>query len=150
MKRTYVVTGAASGIGAATKRYVQERGGRVITCDLRDADVIADLTSPVGRAALVDGVTRLSEGHIDAIVANAGGGPTPKRAPPSTFSGPWPNSRACARFLTTVPRRVRWRFLQSPRCGLQWPHLSKLVSIWTKLRQLPPRVTGSLRESTCR
>ncbi len=87
MKRTYVVTGAASGIGAATKRYVQERGGRVITCDLRDADVIADLTSPVGRAALVDGVTRLSEGHIDAIVANAGGGPTRNEPLPLLFRG---------------------------------------------------------------
>jgi hypothetical protein len=33
------------------------------------------LTTAKGRAALVGGVTRLSEGRIDAIVANAGGGP---------------------------------------------------------------------------
>jgi NAD(P)-dependent dehydrogenase (short-subunit alcohol dehydrogenase family) len=33
------------------------------------------LTTVEGRAALVDGVTRLSEGRIDAIVANAGGDP---------------------------------------------------------------------------
>jgi NAD(P)-dependent dehydrogenase (short-subunit alcohol dehydrogenase family) len=75
MARTYVVTGAASGIGAATKTYLRERGARVISCDLRDADVIADLTTAQGRKALVDGVTRLSGGAIDAIVANAGGGP---------------------------------------------------------------------------
>ena len=75
MDRTYIVTGAASGIGAATTRYLRERGGRVIACDLHDADVIADLATIEGRAQLVDRVTRLSGGKIDAIVANAGGGP---------------------------------------------------------------------------
>lgn len=74
MDRIYVVTGAASGIGAATASYLRERG-RVIGCDLRNADVIADLTTSQGRAELINGVTRLSDGRIDAIVANAGGGP---------------------------------------------------------------------------
>jgi NAD(P)-dependent dehydrogenase (short-subunit alcohol dehydrogenase family) len=74
-QRTYAVTGAASGIGAATAELLRQSGGRVIACDLRDADVIADLTTGEGRAALVDGVSRLSDGKIDAIVANAGGGP---------------------------------------------------------------------------
>jgi NAD(P)-dependent dehydrogenase (short-subunit alcohol dehydrogenase family) len=36
-----VVTGAASGIGAATAALLGERGGRVIGCDLRDAEVTA-------------------------------------------------------------------------------------------------------------
>ncbi len=73
--RTIVVTGAASGIGAATTRLLRARGHWVIACDLHRADVIADLATPEGRAALVDGVRRLSRGRIDAIVANAGGGP---------------------------------------------------------------------------
>jgi NAD(P)-dependent dehydrogenase (short-subunit alcohol dehydrogenase family) len=75
MDRTYVVTGAASGIGAATARYLREHGATVIACDLHDADVIADLATLAGRAHLVDAVSRLSRGNLDAIVANAGGGP---------------------------------------------------------------------------
>jgi NAD(P)-dependent dehydrogenase (short-subunit alcohol dehydrogenase family) len=74
MERCYVVTGAASGIGAAAAQYLRERGGRVIACDLHDADVIGDLATSEGRLALVDGVTRLSGGGIDGIIANAGGG----------------------------------------------------------------------------
>ena len=73
--RTYAVTGAASGIGAATVRYLQARGGRVIACDLGGAEVVGDLATGEGRAALVDGVVRLSGGRLDAIIANAGGGP---------------------------------------------------------------------------
>ncbi len=75
MDRTCVVTGAASGIGAATAAYLRERGSRVIACDLHRADVIGDLTTSVGRAAMVDGVMRLSGGRVDAVIANAGGGP---------------------------------------------------------------------------
>lgn len=42
--KTYVVTGAASGIGAATAELIRERGHKVISVDLRDADVVADLS----------------------------------------------------------------------------------------------------------
>jgi len=73
--RTYAVTGANSGIGAATADHLRRQGARVIACDLQGADVISDLANAEGRAALVAGVTRLSEGRLDGIVANAGGGP---------------------------------------------------------------------------
>jgi len=71
-QRTYVITGSASGIGAATRQLLQSRGHRVIGADLRDADVIADLATDQGRSHLVDEVKRLSGGTIDAVLAVAG------------------------------------------------------------------------------
>ncbi|HET9620528.1 MAG TPA: SDR family oxidoreductase [Kofleriaceae bacterium] len=73
--RTYAVTGATSGIGAATTAYLRAADAKVIACDLRDADVSSDLASEEGRRALVAGVTELCGGRLDGIVANAGGGP---------------------------------------------------------------------------
>ncbi len=75
MNRVVVITGAASGIGAATATYLRERNVRVITSDLREADVTANLATPEGRTAFVEGVARQSGGTIDAVIANAGGGP---------------------------------------------------------------------------
>ncbi len=72
MARTTVVTGSASGIGAATAALLKARGETVIGVDLAGADVNVDLTTAEGRAELVDGVARLADGPIDAVVANAG------------------------------------------------------------------------------
>lgn len=72
--RTYVVTGSASGIGAATAALLRDRGGAVIGCDRHDADIVADLATPAGRQALVDQVAE--RGPIDAVLAVAGGGTT--------------------------------------------------------------------------
>lgn len=70
--RTIVVTGAASGIGAALAEDLRARGQRVIGVDLAGAEVSADLGTPAGRAALVAAVPRLAPEGIDGIVANAG------------------------------------------------------------------------------
>ncbi|ROO88471.1 NAD(P)-dependent dehydrogenase (short-subunit alcohol dehydrogenase family) [Actinocorallia herbida] len=56
MTGAYVVSGAASGIGAATAALLRGLGHEVVTVDLRDADVVADLATPEGRAAAVAGV----------------------------------------------------------------------------------------------
>ncbi len=69
--RTVVVSGAASGIGAATTAMLRERGDRVVTVDLRDADVIADLSTPEGRADAVSGVQRLTD-VVHGLVPCAG------------------------------------------------------------------------------
>jgi NAD(P)-dependent dehydrogenase (short-subunit alcohol dehydrogenase family) len=72
MTRTYALTGSASGIGLATRTRLEARGDRVIGIDLHDAEVVADLSSPEGRAAMIDGVKQASDGPLDAVVAGAG------------------------------------------------------------------------------
>lgn len=71
-QRTIVVTGAASGMGAATKARLDADGQRVIGVDLRDADVVADLGTPDGRAAAVAAVAEQADGAIDGLVTWAG------------------------------------------------------------------------------
>lgn len=66
------MTGSASGIGAATASLLAERGERVIGVDLRNADICADLSTSVGRAAAAAEATSMSGGTIDAVVACAG------------------------------------------------------------------------------
>ncbi len=72
MSRTYVVTGAASGIGRATCEHLEAAGHRVLDVDLRDAAVTADLGTAAGRETMVAAVGRASGGVVDAVVANAG------------------------------------------------------------------------------
>ena len=52
---THVVTGAAGGIGSALRERLEGDGHTVIGVDVRDAEVIADLATVDGRAAMVDG-----------------------------------------------------------------------------------------------
>jgi NAD(P)-dependent dehydrogenase (short-subunit alcohol dehydrogenase family) len=72
VSRTYVVTGNASGMGRATAHLLEKEGARVIGVDLRDADVIADLTTPEGRRAMVDGVRAAVGESLDGVIACAG------------------------------------------------------------------------------
>lgn len=72
-QRTYVVTGADSGIGALTARSLQERGARVIRCGLgADVDVSADLGSDQGRNLLLEQIERLAPGGLDGLALVAG------------------------------------------------------------------------------
>lgn len=72
MSRLVVVTGAASGIGAAVSSLLLSRGDRVVGVDLKDADVCADLSSIEGRAAAVEAVLELAGGVVDGLVTCAG------------------------------------------------------------------------------
>ena len=69
---TVAITGSAGGIGSATRARLEAAGARVIGVDVRDAEVIADLSTPAGRAAMVDGVTAACDGRLDGLVAAAG------------------------------------------------------------------------------
>lgn len=70
---TIVVSGSASGIGAATRARLEGKGHRVVGIDLRDAEVIADLSTATGRAAAVAGAIAAAGGEsIDGIVPCAG------------------------------------------------------------------------------
>jgi NAD(P)-dependent dehydrogenase (short-subunit alcohol dehydrogenase family) len=69
--KTYVVSGAASGIGAATSALLREQGHRVISVDQRDADVVADLSTAEGREAAVAGVQALTD-VVHGLVPAAG------------------------------------------------------------------------------
>jgi NAD(P)-dependent dehydrogenase (short-subunit alcohol dehydrogenase family) len=73
-RRTYVVTGSASGIGAATVRLLEAGGARVVGVDLRDAEVVADLGTAAGRDALVGGVRGAAGDVVDGVIACAGVG----------------------------------------------------------------------------
>jgi NAD(P)-dependent dehydrogenase (short-subunit alcohol dehydrogenase family) len=70
-----VITGSASGIGAAIRRRMEGEGHSVIGVDLRDAEVAADLSTPEGRAEAMRAVRETSGGALDGVVACAGLGP---------------------------------------------------------------------------
>lgn len=69
---TIVITGSAGGIGAATRKRLEAGGHTVIGVDVRDAEVVADLSTPAGRAAMGEAVERRTGGVLDGLVAGAG------------------------------------------------------------------------------
>lgn len=76
---TVCITGAAGGIGLATRRVLEGRGDTVVGVDLQGSDVDADLATAEGRAAMVEGVRDRTGGVLDGLVVGAGvqGAPPP-------------------------------------------------------------------------
>ena len=70
--KTVVVTGSASGMGAATKRRLEDDGHEVIGVDIRDADVSFDLGTEAGRENTIEAIYQLADGAIDGLVTFAG------------------------------------------------------------------------------
>lgn len=73
------ITGASSGIGAACAARLGGKGYRIVTVDLHDADVVADLGTAEGRAAAVGGVSEASGGELAGLVTCAGLAGAPSR-----------------------------------------------------------------------
>lgn len=84
-KRTYVVTGAASGMGAAVAAQLRGAGHRVIDVDVVQSSVTADLATPAGRAQAAEQVLDLCDGSLDGAVLAAGVGPRPGKEVPRTI-----------------------------------------------------------------
>jgi NAD(P)-dependent dehydrogenase (short-subunit alcohol dehydrogenase family) len=56
----------------AIRKYLEGNGEKVIGVDVRDAEVIADLSTEEGRGAMIDEIGRLCGGKLDGVVAGAG------------------------------------------------------------------------------
>lgn len=67
-----MITGSASGMGAATRARLEAAGQRVVGVDLRDAEVVADLGTPEGRSAAIEAVAARTDGRVDGLVTWAG------------------------------------------------------------------------------
>lgn len=74
---TYAITGSASGMGRETAQRLRDGGHTVIGVDIKDADIVADLSTPHGRSEAVERVLAASDGRLDGAVLAAGLGPSP-------------------------------------------------------------------------
>ena len=70
--RTFAITGAASGIGAALRKRLESDGHRVVGVDVQQADIVADLATSEGRQAAIVAIREACGGVLDGIVPCAG------------------------------------------------------------------------------
>jgi NAD(P)-dependent dehydrogenase (short-subunit alcohol dehydrogenase family) len=72
---TYAVTGSASGMGYETAQLLRADGHTVIGVDIKEADVVADLSTPQGRIDAAQRVLAAADDRLDGAVLAAGLGP---------------------------------------------------------------------------
>jgi NAD(P)-dependent dehydrogenase (short-subunit alcohol dehydrogenase family) len=73
----YAVTGSASGMGRAVVQRLTAAGHTVIGVDINGGDIVADLSSAVGRREAIDRVLVRAGNRLDGAVLAAGLGPAP-------------------------------------------------------------------------
>lgn len=71
----YAMTGGATGIGNAIKQQLIAQGNQVVVVDIKDADIIADLSTVEGRQAAIDGIAAAAPDGLDGFIPCAGVGP---------------------------------------------------------------------------
>ena len=74
----YAMTGGATGIGAELKRQLQAQGDRVISVDIKEGDIVADLSTREGRRAAIDGISEMAPDGLDGFIPCAGLSPVAK------------------------------------------------------------------------
>ena len=78
---TYVVTGAASGIGRAIKSGLEAEGHRVIGVDIQQSDLRVDMADPDQVESLITDIARHAPDGLDGLIPCAGvGAENPNRA----------------------------------------------------------------------
>lgn len=98
---TYAISGSASGMGRETAQRLRADGHTVIGVDVKDADIVADLSTPHGRRQAADGVFAACGGKLEGAVLAAGLGPSPGRDRPRQI--------AQVNYLGVVELLVAWR-----------------------------------------
>lgn len=98
---TYAITGSASGMGREAALRLRGDGHTVIGVDIRDADVVADLSTPRGRNEAAGAVLEASGNRLDGAVLAAGLGPGAGRDRPRQI--------AQVNYLGVVDLLAAWR-----------------------------------------
>jgi NAD(P)-dependent dehydrogenase (short-subunit alcohol dehydrogenase family) len=74
----YAMTGGATGIGAALKNQLRDAGHEVISVDIKEGDILADLSTDEGRQAAIDGIHTRAPDGLDGFIPCAGLPPVAK------------------------------------------------------------------------
>ncbi len=72
----YAITGGTTGIGAATRKLLQEQGHTVINIDIKGGDITADLAIKAERQRAIAELQQKAAEGLDCFISCAGVGPT--------------------------------------------------------------------------
>tara|TARA_R110002049_G_scaffold57581_3_gene157719 strand:- start:3340 stop:4089 length:750 start_codon:yes stop_codon:yes gene_type:complete len=72
------MTGGATGIGAQLKQQLLEAGHTVISVDIKEGDILADLSTAAGRTAAIEGIRTMAPDGLDGFIPCAGLPPVAK------------------------------------------------------------------------